>query len=167
MNDGRNMQESDGNGNVRLERQVRRYDCVTISDVTGVGCHGDMDEDLEFGEWVKWDEVKPLLERLRELEEKVKHAEAKNGCLTPEGMRTAAERERRRLVPIVYKWAFPNSKSGQHEEDMKELAEVMGVEGGNWDRERSHIAKAMELMRDSGASEREYVVYATLSAALG
>ena len=72
-----------------------------------------------------------------------------------------------RMEAVGLPVAFPNSKSGQHEEDMKELAEVMGVEGGNWDRERSHIAKAMELMRDSGANEREYVVYATLSAALG
>ena len=161
------MNTGDGSDNVRLERQVRRYDCVTTGDAWGVGCHGDMDENIEFGEWVKWDEVKPLLERLRELEEKVKRMKAENGYPTFEDMRTAAERERRRLVPIVYEWAFPNSKPGQHEEDMKELAEVMGVEGGNWDRERSHIAKAMELMRDSGANEREYVVYATLSAALG
>jgi hypothetical protein len=33
-------------------------------------------------------------------------------------------------------------------------------------RMRTHIEKAMELMRDSGADQREYVVYATLAAAL-
>ena len=150
-------------GTVRLERLVRRFDCISdpFTDRPTM-------EETEFnGDWVSWSEVRPLLERLRELEEKVKRMKAENGYPTFEDMRTAAERERRRLVPIVYEWAFPNSKPGQHEDDMKELAEVMGVEGGNWDRERSHIAKAMELMRDSGANEREYVVYATLSAALG
>jgi len=30
----------------------------------------------------------------------------------------------------------------------------------------SHINEAMKLMRDSGADQREYVVYATLAAAL-
>ena len=155
------MNQEDGSGNVRLERQVRRFDCISDP----VTDHPTMEETELGGDWVKWDEVKPLLERLRELEEKVKRMKSENGYPTFEDMLLAADRERRRLVPIVYEWAFPNSKPGMHEEDMAELAKAMGVKG-NWNRERSHLIEAMKLMRESGADKREYVVYATLSAGL-
>ena len=135
------MNQEDGSGNVRIERLVRRYDCVTSGDAWGMGCYGSMEEDQEFGDWVKWDEVKPLLERLRELEEKVKRMKSENGYPTFEDLRMAAERERRRLVPIVYEWAFPSSKPEQHEEDMKELAEAMGVEVDFWDGRTLEIAE--------------------------
>ena len=151
------MNQEDGSGNVRLERQVRRWDWSEY--------YGEMQETELGGDWVKWSDVDPLLSRLFELEETVKRMKADAGYPTFEDMRTAEERERRRLVPIVYRWAFPNSKPGMHEEDMAELAEAMGVYD-NWDHERRHICEAMKLMRDSGADKREYVVYAVLSAAL-
>ena len=157
-------QENETVGSELIERLggFKRFECISDPQTD----HPTMEETEIEGDWVRWDDAKVLLDRVAELEAKVLRMKTDNGYPTYEDMRMAEAGERRRLVPIVYQWAFPNSKLEQQVEDMKELAEAMGVQGGDWNRERGHIAKAMELMRDSGANEREYIVYATLSAGL-
>ena len=122
------MSENEGKagaseGGVRLSEglgALKRFDCETAGD-SWVGCYGKMTEDMD-GEWLRFDDVHRYVSWL---EAKIKRMQAENGYPTYEDMRTAAEKERKRLLPIVYQWAFPNSKMEQHEDDLQSLREAM------------------------------------------
>lgn len=43
--------------------KIRRY-------YQGIGYPSDMEEHDEYGDWVKYEDVKPLLERIKELEDR-------------------------------------------------------------------------------------------------
>jgi hypothetical protein len=47
-----------------IEMKIRRY-------YQGIGYPSDMEEHDEYGDWVKWEDVESLLERIKELEQQL------------------------------------------------------------------------------------------------